>query len=152
MVFIILLAATSFGLVFRGLGGDEMVQTFFQGIGGGEYGTLAVIMLVLFVLGFVLDIIEITFIVIPLLTPVFESMGFNMLWMAVIIAVNFQTSFLTPPMGFSLFYLRGVSPPEVTTSHIYRGVLPYVALQLVGLAIVVLCPSTVTWLPSVVFK
>ncbi|MBN1104808.1 MAG: TRAP transporter large permease subunit [Deltaproteobacteria bacterium] len=152
MVFIILLAATSFGLVFRGLGGEQMVKDFFQGIGGGEYVTLAVVMLVLFVLGFVLDVIEITFIVIPMLTPVFEDMGFNMLWMAVLIAVNFQTSFLTPPMGFSLFYLRGVSPPDVTTSHIYRGVVPYVALQLVGLAIVILFPSTVTWLPSVVFK
>lgn len=152
MVFIILLAATSFGLVFRGLGGDEMVESFFLNMGGGEYGTLAVIMLVLFVLGFVLDVIEITFIVIPLLMPVFESMGFNMLWMAVLIAVNFQTSFLTPPMGFSLFYLRGVSPPEVSTAHIYRGVLPYVFLQLAGLAVVIFFPAAVTWLPSVVFK
>jgi len=152
MIFIILLAATSFGLVFRGLKGDQMVQAFFQGIGGGEYVTLAVVMLVLFVLGFFLDVIEITFIVIPILTPVFESMGFNMLWMTVLIAVNFQTSFLTPPMGFSLFYLRGVTPPEVTTVHIYRGVIPYVAIQLVGLAIVILVPSMVTWLPSVVFQ
>jgi tripartite ATP-independent transporter DctM subunit len=152
MIFIILLAATAFGLVFRGLGGDQMVQGFFQGLGGGNWVVLVLIMIVLFFLGFVLDVIEITFIVIPILMPVFENMGFNMLWLGVLIAVNFQTSFLTPPIGFSLFYLRGVSPPEVTTGHIYRGILPYVAMQLVGLAIVVLFPSIVTWLPSVVFK
>ena len=152
MVFIILLAATAFGLVFRGLGGDNMVKTFFQGMGGGQWGVLVVVMIVLFLLGFVLDVIEITFIVIPLLTPVFEHMGFDMLWMAVLIAVNFQTSFLTPPMGFSLFYLKGVSPPEVTTGQIYRGVIPYVALQLAGLAIIIFIPSIVTWLPAVVFK
>ena len=152
MVFIILLAATAFGLVFRGLGGDDMVKTFFQGMGGGQWGVLVVVMIVLFLLGFVLDVIEITFIVIPLLTPVFEHMNFDMLWIAVLVAVNFQTSFLTPPMGFSLFYLKGVSPPEVTTGQIYRGVIPYVALQLAGLAIVVFMPSVVTWLPGVVFK
>lgn len=152
MIFMILLAATAFGLVFRGLGGDHLVQSFFQGMGGGKWGVLVVVMIVLFLLGFVLDVIEITFIVIPLLTPVFEHMGFDMLWIAVLIAVNFQTSFLTPPMGFSLFYLKGVSPPEVSTGQIYRGVIPYVALQLVGLAIITLMPSAVTWLPGVVFK
>jgi tripartite ATP-independent transporter DctM subunit len=152
MVFIILLAATSFGLVFRGLGGEEMVRGFFQGIGGGKWVVLTLIMLVLFFLGFVLDIIEIAFIVIPILMPVFEDMGFNMLWLAVLIAVNFQTSFLTPPIGFSLFYLRGVSPPEVTTGDIYRGVIPYVALQLAGLLVVMLIPPLATWLPAQVFK
>jgi len=152
MIFIILLAATSFGLVFRGLGGDKMVMAFFHGIIGGKWAVLATIMFVLFILGFVLDIIEITFIVIPMLTPIFQEMGFNTLWMAVLIAVNFQTSFLTPPLGFSLFYLKGVSPDNVTTGEIYRGVVPYVALQLVGLAIIIFIPSIVTWLPSVVFN
>ncbi|MBN2032270.1 MAG: TRAP transporter large permease subunit [Deltaproteobacteria bacterium] len=152
MIFIILLAATAFGLVFRGLGGDDMVKGFFQGMGGGKWGVLVVVMIILFLLGFVLDVIEITFIVIPLLTPVFEHMGFDMLWIAVLIAVNFQTSFLTPPMGFSLFYLKGVSPPEVRTGQIYRGIIPFVALQLVGLAVVIFIPSSVTWLPAVVFR
>ncbi|MDD5206937.1 MAG: TRAP transporter large permease subunit [Desulfobacterales bacterium] len=109
-------------------------------------------MIVLFILGFVLDIIEIAFIAIPILMPVFENLGFNMLWIAVLIAVNFQTSFLTPPIGFSLFYLRGVSPPEVTTGDIYRGVIPYVALQLAGLLILILVPSLATWLPAQIFK
>jgi len=152
MVFIILLAATAFGLVFRGLGGEEMVRNFFQGIGGGRWVILGVIMIVLFILGFVLDIIEIAFIAIPILMPVFEDLGFNMLWIAVLIAVNFQTSFLTPPIGFSLFYLRGVSPPEVTTGDIYRGVIPYVALQLAGLLVLILVPALATWLPAQIFK
>jgi tripartite ATP-independent transporter DctM subunit len=152
MIFIILLAATAFGLVFRGLGGDDMVKSFFQGMGGGKWGVLVVVMIILFLLGFVLDVIEITFIVIPLLTPVFEHMGFDMLWIAVLIAVNFQTSFLTPPMGFSLFYLKGVSPPEISTGQIYRGVIPYVALQLAGLAVVIFIPSVVSWLPGVIFN
>ncbi len=152
MVFMILLGATAFGLVFRGLGGEEMVRSFFLGMGGGKWMVLAIIMAVLFVLGFVLDVIEITFIVIPILTPIIAELGFDLLWVTILIAVNFQTSFLTPPLGFSLFYLKGVSPPSVSTGHIYRGVVPYVAIQLISLAIVVFIPPIVTWLPRVVFQ
>ena len=152
MVFMILLGATAFGLIFRGLGGDTMVREFLQGIGGGMWGVLAVIMILLFILGFVLDFIEITFIVVPILAPIIVDMGFNPLWFAILIAVNFQTSFLTPPFGFSLFYLKGVSPKEVTTGHIYRGIVPYVALQLVGLTLIIFLPSIVIWLPRILFK
>jgi tripartite ATP-independent transporter DctM subunit len=152
MVFMVLVAATAFGLVFRGLGGDELIKTFFLGIGGNKWGILAIIMGMLFFLGFFLDIIEIIFIVIPLLLPIIETLGFNMLWVGVLIAVNFQTSFLTPPIGFSLFFLRGVCPPSVNSTHIYRGVMPFIVLQLIGLTLIILFPSFVTWLPGIFYK
>lgn len=152
MVFMILLGATAFALIFRGLGGDTMVREFLHGVGGGKWGIIAVVMIVLFILGFVLDFIEITFIVLPILAPILESVGINMLWASVLIAVNFQTSFLTPPFGFSLFYLKGVSPPEVKTTHIYKGIIPYVAVQLIGLTVIILIPSIVTWLPRMLFN
>lgn len=152
MVFLILLGATAFGLVFRGLGGDHMVREFLQGIGGGQWGVLIVVMLVLFFLGFFLDFIEITFIVIPILAPIIIDMGFDPVWFGILIALNFQTSFLTPPFGFALFYLKGVCPEEVTTGHIYRGIIPFVAIQLIGLALVIFFPQMVTWLTQFMYR
>jgi tripartite ATP-independent transporter DctM subunit len=152
MVFLILLGAAAFGLVFRGLGGDQMVRNFLEGIGGGQWGILIIVMLVLFLLGFFLDFIEITFIVVPIIAPIITDLGFNPLWFAILIAINFQTSFLTPPFGFALFYLKGVCPEEVTTGHIYRGIIPFVVIQLIVLALVVFFPVFVTWLPKLMYK
>lgn len=152
MVFLILLGATAFGLVFRGLGGDHMVRAFLLGIGGGQWGVLIIVMLVLFFLGFFLDFIEISFIVIPILAPIMKDMGFDPLWFGILIALNFQTSFLTPPFGFALFYLKGVCPEEVTTGHIYRGITPFVAIQLIGLALVIFFPQMVTWLTQFMYR
>ncbi len=112
---------------------------------------LTIVMLVLFFLGFFLDFIEITFIVVPILAPIMIDMGFDPLWFGILIAMNFQTSFLTPPFGFALFFLKGVSPPEVTTGNIYRGIVPYVTIQLVGLATVIFFPKIVTWLPQIIY-
>jgi tripartite ATP-independent transporter DctM subunit len=152
MVFLILLGATAFGLVFRGLGGDHMVRAFLLGIGGGKWGVLIIVMLVLFFLGFFLDFIEISFIVIPILAPIMEDIGFDLLWFGILIALNFQTSFLTPPFGFALFYLKGVCPEGVTTGHIYRGIIPFVAIQLIGLALVIFFPQMATWLTQFLYR
>ena len=151
MVFFILIGASIFSLVFRGYGGDEMVQAWFEQMPGGMWGALAVVMLVIFVLGFILDFIEITFVVVPIVGPVLLAMGIDPIWLGVLIAVNLQTSFLTPPFGFALFYLRGVTPPEVPTSAIYKGVVPYIVLQLVMLAILLYQPALATWLPNLVY-
>ena len=113
---------------------------------------LVIVMLVLFFLGFFLDFIEITFIVVPILAPIITDLGFDPLWFSILIAVNFQTSFLTPPFGFALFYLKGVSPIEVTTGHIYRGIIPFVIIQLMGLALIIFFPKIVTWLPTLMFR
>jgi tripartite ATP-independent transporter DctM subunit len=143
--FIILVGANCFGLVFRGLNGDHLIQDFLKGLPFGPYGVLALVMFVIFVLGFFIDFFEICFIHVPILTPVLVThFGFDPVWLGVLIGVNLQTSFLTPPFGFALFFLRGVAPPEVTTPQMYRGVLPFVALQLIGLTIVVLYPQLVT--------
>ncbi len=147
MVFIILVGATAFGLVFRGLGGDIVIRQFVTHIPFGKWGVLATVMAVIFIAGFFLDFIEITFIHIPVLAPLMKTMGFDPVWFAILFAVNLQTSFLTPPFGFSLFYLKGVAPPEVSTVQIYKGIIPFVAIQLIGLFIVVLFPETATWLP-----
>jgi tripartite ATP-independent transporter DctM subunit len=147
MVFFILIGASLFALVFRGYGGDDLVHGFFTGMPGGVWGALAVTMLVIFLLGFMLDFIEIIFVVVPIVGPVLLMMGIDPLWLGVLIAVNLQTSFLTPPFGFALFYLRGVAPPSVTTADIYRGVIPFVGLQLLLLTIIVLWPGLATWLP-----
>ena len=152
MVFLILLGAAAFGLVFRGLGGDHMVRNFLEGIGGGQWGILIIMMLVLFLLGFFLDFIEITFIVVPIIAPIISDLGFNPLWFAILIAINFQTSFLTPPFGFALFYLKGVCPEGVTTGHIYRGIIPFVVIQLIVLALVAFFPVFVTWLPKFMYE
>ncbi len=152
MVFIILAGAAAFGLVFRGLGGDQVIRGFLLGLPFGKWGILATVMAVIFVVGFFLDFIEITFIHIPVLAPVLHHLGFDAVWFAILFAMNLQTSFLTPPFGFALFYLKGVAPPGVTTEHIYRGIIPFVVLQLVALFIVILVPEAATWLPQLIGK
>jgi tripartite ATP-independent transporter DctM subunit len=147
LAFIILVGANCFGLIFRGLNGDHLIQNFLKGLPMGPYGVLAVVMAVIFILGFFIDFFEICFIHVPILTPVLVThFGFDPVWLGVVIGVNLQTSFLTPPFGFALFYLRGVAPPEITTPHIYRGVIPFVALQLIGLTLIIVYPSLATWL------
>ena len=142
LAFIILVGANCFGLVFRGLNGDHLIQDFLKSLPFGPYGVLAVVMLVIFVLGFFIDFFEICFIHVPILTPVLVThFGFDPVWLGIVIGVNLQTSFLTPPFGFALFYLRGVAPPEIRPPTIYRGVVPFVALQLIGLAIVIAYPA-----------
>ncbi|MFH1983569.1 MAG: TRAP transporter large permease subunit [Pseudomonadota bacterium] len=153
MVFIILVGAAAFGLVFRGMGGDEMVRHFLGGLSEthGKWFVLFIVMGLIFVIGFFLDFIEITFIHVPVLAPIMIEFGFDPVWFCILIAVNLQTSFMTPPFGFSLFYLKAVTPPEIQTGHIYRGIIPFVIFQLIGLLIVVMFPELVTWLPKIVF-
>jgi tripartite ATP-independent transporter DctM subunit len=153
MVFIILCGAAAFGLVFRGLGGDGLVREFLGSLAEkySHAGVLAIVMALIFVIGFFLDFIEITFIHVPVLAPIMIDFGFDPLWFCILIAVNLQTSFMTPPFGFSLFYLKAVTPPEITTGQIYRGIIPFVIFQLVGLLIVVFFPQLATWLPKLVF-
>ncbi len=148
MVFLILIGATAFGLVFSGLGGDDLVHELMTSLPGGQWGFLLVSMLIIFILGFFLDFIEISFIVVPILAPIAIYLGVDPLWFAVLIALNLQTSFLTPPFGFSLFYLKAAAPPEVRMPQIYRGILPFVAIQLAGLAMVALFPQIALWLPA----
>ncbi|MGI9509420.1 MAG: TRAP transporter large permease subunit, partial [Geminicoccaceae bacterium] len=151
MVFVIVIGAQLFSLVFRGFGGDEMVHEFLTNMPGGAVGAMTLVMALMFVLGFFLDFIEITFVVVPIVGPVLLQLGLDPIWLGVMIAINLQTSFLTPPFGFALFYLRGVAPPEVTTMHIYRGVIPFVAIQLLMLVLLALFPAMATWLPTVIF-
>ncbi len=153
MVFIILVGAAAFGLVFRGMGGDEIVRGFLGGFAEthGKWFVLLIVMGLIFVIGFFLDFIEITFIHVPVLAPIMIEFGFDPIWFCILIAVNLQTSFMTPPFGFSLFYLKAVTPPEIKTGHIYRGIIPFVFFQLIGLLIVVFFPELVTWLPKIVF-
>ncbi len=151
MVFVILIGASVFSLVFRGLGGDDLVRGALSGLPGGIAGAVVGVMLVMFLLGFFLDFIEIIFVVVPIVAPVLLGMGLNPVWLGVMMAMNLQTSFLTPPFGFALFYLRGVAPKEVTTAQIYRGVLPFVAIQLTVLALLAFYPRLATWLPQAVF-
>jgi len=153
MVFIILVGAAAFGLVFRGMGGDGLVRGFLTGIAHthGKWFVLTIVMGLIFIIGFFLDFIEITFIHVPVLAPIMIEFGFDPLWFCILIAVNLQTSFLTPPFGFSLFYLKAVAPPEIRTGDIYRGIIPFVIFQLIGLFIVVLFPILATWLPRVIF-
>jgi tripartite ATP-independent transporter DctM subunit len=143
--FIILVGANCFGLVFRGLNGDHLIQDSLKALPFGPYGVLALVMAVIFFLGFFIDFFEICFIHVPILTPVLVThFGFDPVWVGVLIGVNLQTSFLTPPFGFALFFLRGVAPPEVTTPQMYRGVIPFVGLQVIGLTIVAAYPQLVT--------
>jgi len=148
MVFLILIGASVFSLVFRGYEGDELVRSFLLSIPGGVGGVLIVVMLAMFLLGFVLDFIEITFVVVPIVAPAILALGVDPIWLGILIAVNLQTSFLTPPFGFALFYLRGVAPPEVATKSIYKGVLPFVCIQLLMLILLAVFPELVTWLPA----
>ena len=149
MVFLILIGAALFSLVFRAFGGEELVTELFEALPGGVVGATLVVMVVIFLLGFILDFIEITFVVVPIVGPVLLAMGVDPIWLGIMIAVNLQTSFLTPPFGFALFYLRGVTPDSVPTSAIYRGVTPFIAMQLAMLLALALMPGLATWLPSV---
>jgi tripartite ATP-independent transporter DctM subunit len=148
MVFLILLGASMFSLVFRGYGGDVAIQEFLTGLPGGKMTALLVVMAVMFLMGFVLDFIEITFVIVPIVGPALLAMGVDPIWLGIMIAINLQTSFLTPPFGFALFYLRGVAPPEVETFAIYRGAMPFVAIQILALIIIALWPPLATWLPG----
>jgi len=148
MVFMILIGATAFGLVFRGMGGDKLVLDIMSSLPAGVWGFLFVSMLLIFILGFFLDFLQICFIVIPILAPIAAEFGIDLLWFAVLIAINLQTSFLTPPFGFSLFYLKAVAPPEVRIQNIYSGIIPFVLLQLVTILLLILMPSLITWLPN----
>jgi len=148
MVFLILVGATAFGLVFRGMGGDTLMLDIMTNLPGGKWGFLIVSMLLIFLLGFFLDFLQICFIVVPILTPIAKYLQIDPLWFAVLIAVNLQTSFLTPPFGFSLFYLKAVAPVQVRIEHIYKGIVPFVSLQLIGLILLVLFPAIILWLPN----
>ena len=151
MVFLILIGASVFSLVFRGYGGDDGVRAVLESLPGGVVSAVVVVMLVMFLLGFVLDFIEITFVVVPIVGPVLLAMGIDPVWLSIMIAINLQTSFLTPPFGFALFYLRGVAPPEVRTSDIYRGVIPFVAIQVLALILLAVFPELVNWLPNKIY-
>ncbi|MEQ9464243.1 MAG: TRAP transporter large permease subunit [Haliea sp.] len=148
MVFMILIGAAVFSLVFRGFGGEDLIHHWFGQMPGGVFGATLVVMLVIFLLGFILDFIEITFVVVPIVGPVLLMMGLDPIWLGIMIAINLQTSFLTPPFGFALFYLRGVAPPELRTSAIYRGVIPFIIIQLLVLAALWVWPALATWLPA----
>lgn len=148
MIFMILIGASLFSLVFRGFGGEELVHNFFSQLPGGVFTAVFLVMLVMFILGFILDFIEIIFVVVPIVAPVLLAMGVDPIWLGIMIAVNLQTSFLTPPFGFALFYLRGVAPPSISTGEIYRGVIPFIALQLLLLCAMATWPQIITWLPE----
>ncbi len=148
MVFMILIGAAVFSLVFRGFGGEELIHHFFEDLPGGVAAATLVVMLVIFLLGFILDFIEITFVVVPIVGPILLTMGVDPIWLGIMIAMNLQTSFLTPPFGFALFYLRGVAPPSVTTSAIYRGVVPFILIQILAMAALWCWPAIATWLPA----
>ena len=152
MVFLILIGAAIFSLVFRGFGGEELVEQFFSSLPGGVVGATLLVMVVIFLLGFILDFIEITFVVVPIVGPVLLAMGIDPVWLGVMIAINLQTSFLTPPFGFALFYLRGVAPESVETSDMYRGVIPFIGLQLLLLLMLSIWPQLATWLPGLMYN
>ncbi|MCB0718075.1 MAG: TRAP transporter large permease subunit [Bacteroidetes bacterium] len=145
MVMILLIGSTAFALVFRGLNGDLWIDSFLTNLPGGVVGLLIVANLAVFILGFFIDFFEIAFIIIPLLAPAASILGIDLVWFGVILGMNLQTSFMTPPFGFALFYLRGVAPPELKTSQIYRGVIPFIVIQLIGLLMIVLFPKLVNW-------
>jgi len=151
MVFLILIGASLFSLVFRGFEGDELITELLSDLPGGTFGAMLIVMLVMFLLGFVLDFIEITFVIVPIVGPVLLAMGLDPVWLGIMIALNLQTSFLTPPFGFALFYLRGVAPAEVSTLHIYKGVMPFIAIQIALLAFLAVYPELATWLPNLIY-
>jgi tripartite ATP-independent transporter DctM subunit len=151
MVFLILIGASLFSLVFRGFGGEELIQGFFAQMPGGLFGATLIVMLVIFLLGFILDFIEITFVVVPIVAPILLAMGLDPIWLGIMIAINLQTSFLTPPFGFALFYLRGVADKAVKTADIYRGVIPFIIIQIFLLLMLALWPELITWLPHVIY-
>jgi len=151
MIFIILFGASVFAIVFRQMGGDLLVRELLTAMPGGATGAMITVMLIMFVLGFILDTFEIIFIVLPITAPTLLMLGVDPVWLGVMIGVNLQTSFLTPPFGFSLFYLRGVAPNSISTMHIYRGAVPFVALQIVAIGLLFVFPGLVLWLPSILF-
>ncbi len=152
MVFMILIGAIAFGLVFRGMGGDTLVREVMINIPGGVWGFMFASMLLIFILGFFLDFLQICFIVVPIIAPIANLLGIDLLWLAVLIGLNLQTSFLTPPFGFSLFYLKAVAPPELRIQDIYRGIIPFVMIQILTLILLILFPKLVTWLPDLMDK
>jgi tripartite ATP-independent transporter DctM subunit len=151
MVFLILIGASIFSVVFRGYGGEELIESVFASLPGGTFSAILLVMVVIFLLGFILDFIEITFVVVPIVGPVLLAMGVDPVWLGIMIAVNLQTSFLTPPFGFALFYLRGVAPESVKTSQIYKGVIPFIIMQILLLVCLAIWPELVTWLPAKVY-
>jgi len=150
-VFVILIGASMFSLVFRGFNGDAMIEHFLSSLPGGLFTALLIVMVAIFVLGFFLDYIEIIFVIVPLVGPILIANGADPLWLGILISLNLQTSFLTPPFGFSLFFLRGVAPKEIQTRNIYRGVMPYIGIQVLAIIIVAMFPSIATWLPNLMF-
>ena len=148
MVMLILLGSTAFSLVFRGLEGDRFMFDLLANLPGGQIGFLAISMITIFILGFFIDFFEIAFIVLPLFKPVAEALNLDLIWYGVIVGANLQTSFLTPPFGFALFYLRGVAPASLTTGQIYRGAVPFIGLQILVLLLIIIFPALVNWLPS----
>ena len=152
MVFVILVGASIFSLVFRGFGGDEIVTEMLIDLPGGKVTAILLVMAMIFVLGFFLDFIEIIFVVVPIVAPILLQLGIDPVWLGVMIALNLQTSFLTPPLGFALFYLKGVAPPSISTVHIYRGVVPFIAIQLLALLILWMAPELATWLPKRIYS
>ena len=151
MVFMILIGASVFSLVFRGYEGDELVQSYLTSVPGGTFGIILVVMIAMFILGFVLDFIEITFVVVPIVAPIILTLGVDPIWLGIMIAINLQTSFLTPPFGFALFYLRGVAPESISTKSIYIGAIPFVIIQALVLLLLAAFPRIVTWLPSILY-
>ena len=151
MVFMILIGASVFSLVFRGYEGDELVQSYLTSVPGGTFGIILVVMIAMFILGFVLDFIEITFVVVPIVAPIILTLGVDPIWLGIMIAINLQTSFLTPPFGFALFYLRGVAPESISTKSIYIGAIPFVIIQALVLLLLAAFPGIITWLPSILY-
>lgn len=148
MVFILLIGAAAFGLVFRGLGGDTMIVEFIERTQMSPTAFLILVNVIIFIAGFFIDYIEITFIILPIVGPIFQHMGLDLLWIGVLIGLNFQTSFLTPPFGFSLFYLQSVAPNGVTINHIYKGIIPFIIIQIIAIAILIYFPQIALWLPK----
>ncbi|SIS49102.1 TRAP transporter, DctM subunit [Thalassolituus maritimus] len=151
MIFLIFIGAALFSLVFRGFGGEELVHEVFNDLPGGVFSAMLLVMLVIFLLGFILDFIEITFVVVPIVAPVLLAMGVDPVWLGIMIAINLQTSFLTPPFGFALFYLRGVAPPELPTRTLYKGVIPFIVIQVAVLGLLAVFPELATWLPDQIY-
>ena len=151
MVFMILLGSSIFSLVFRGFGGDDLITSIFTQLPGGALGAVFVVMIIIFLLGFILDFIQITLVVVPIVGPALLMLGIDPIWLGIMIAINLQTSFLTPPFGFALFYLRGVAPDHLPTQAIYRGVVPFILIQIGLLITLAIFPELVTALPNAVY-
>jgi len=151
MIFLIFIGAAFFSLVFRGLGGDDLITELLTDLPGGVFTAMLIVMALMFILGFFLDFIEITYVVVPVVAPILLMMGVDPIWLGIMIAINLQTAFLTPPFGFALFYLRGVAPPELKTTDMYKGTIPFILIQLSMLVVLAIWPEIVTWLPGLVY-